>query len=594
MFDLQLEDRLLARRRFHEWLAIQQLEFTLDNIALLLVASDGTIIARVSGFDDAMNFAIQELQEGASWRLESSDYSTDGIHFAHSASALQVTKPEYECWLVMLVTRQCKELLRMVGLLARLFSQYWDANAQQACEVNHYLLDMTNSLFGKIEVGEVLSETLSWLLKRFSDNQFELLLTQDNNTEQYAIRQLNIQPAGTDIRSKAYLSGHYTVIRADGRIEAAAPLKGKQGSYGVLYLSTEETAMSQADIAYLVSLAECAGSAFEVAKLYEQSTKLVNELRMINEITKRLNRSLQLNEIYKLAAIELLHAFDADYCCILMLDADRKHLVVQASNAEPLLHAKFDIQYGFSGMILHSKEPVIISDYEDEKHVDSELMKLTQARSLIGAPIIFGTETIGAILLAHKRSSYFSYDNFKLLQVLSSHVSLSLNNAGLHAEMRKMVITDQLTGLYVRHYLYEQIQILQHKDSCGSLLVLDLDDFKNINDTYGHQIGDEVLVQVSDIVRRSIRDSDIAARWGGEELAVYLPQMTVDHAYKVAERIRNLIARETEPKVTVSTGIADWTSDRGKTGFDLLFHDADLALYKAKNSGKNQIRVRET
>ena len=451
-------------------------------------------------------------------------------------------------------------------------------------------LEMAQSLLGKIDVNEVLSETIEWMERRFDSASFDFYLSQDNNTVILPVKPFFIHNPDQDLCSKAFIEGRMALSELPDRVEAAAPLKGKQGIYGVLRLNLSDLSNVDEDIAYLEALAGYAGAAFEIAKLYEQSTKLVNELRTINELTKQLNKSLQLNDIFQLADRELVQVFAADYCCILLKDQSKQNLVVKASNAEELVEEQFDIQYGFAGIICRSKEPVIISDYQYDKHVDSKLMRVTKAKSLIGAPIIVGAETVGAILLVHRRPNYFSFENFKLLQVLSGHVGLAVTNAILHTEMRRMVITDQLTGLYVRNYLYEQIQMMQKKDACGALIVIDLDDFKKVNDTYGHQIGDQVLIQVSDIVRRSIRESDIAARWGGEELAVYLPLMNIEQAFKVAERIRNRIHKETDPRITISSGVADWRADDMRVSLDLLFHTADMALYEAKNSGKNLIR----
>src|SRR5690606_9474753 len=113
----------------------------------------------------------------------------------------------------------------------------------------------------------------------------------------------------------------------------------------------------------------------------------------------------------------------------------------------------------------------------------SKFMEMTGARSMIGSPIIVGTEVLGVIMMAHRLPEYFTYDNFKLLQVLSGHIGLAMTNASLHAEVRRMAVTDHLTGLYNRHYLDEQIKLMQQRDPCGSLLLTDIDLFKNINDT---------------------------------------------------------------------------------------------------------------
>jgi len=453
-------------------------------------------------------------------------------------------------------------------------------------------LRMANSLLAEIDVGEVLGKTVEWMNARFASDRYDLLLSQDQSYQHGAVKPLYIRNPQTDLCCRAFIEGRMAVAGEPDVLEAAAPLKGKQGIYGVIHLrfpSAEHRRTADEDLAYLRILAEYAGTAFEIARLYEQSNKLVKELQIINELTKNLNKSLHLADILAFANRDLVEVFAADVCCLMLVDSGRRHLVVKASNAPELVDQSFNIQYGFAGMMLRTREPIIISDYDPHKHAESRVMELAKGRSLIGAPIMAGAEPIGAILLVHRQPNHFSFDQFKLLQMLAGNIGLSVSNAYLHAEMRKMVITDQLTGLYVRHYLYEQIELMQKRDACGSLIVLDVDDFKKFNDKYGHQVGDRVLIQICDIVRRNIRGTDIAARWGGEELAVYLPLLDKEQARTVAERIRLTVERDSDPTATVSCGIADWHRTDAKISVDNLFHRADMALYEAKRAGKNTI-----
>jgi len=267
--------------------------------------------------------------------------------------------------------------------------------------------------------------------------------------------------------------------------------------------------------------------------------------------------------------------------------------VVKSSNIPAMASEHFSPEYGFCGMIYRTKEPLIISDYWNTRVVTSKLMDNTGSRSLIAAPIFVDGEVVGVILVTHKIANFFSCDTYKLLQVMSTHIGLAVANASLHAEVRRMVITDTLTGLHARHYLNEQIQSRQRKDPFGSLILVDIDYFKRINDTYGHQVGDRILVQVSSIISSAIRQGDIAARWGGEELAVYLPGIRTEQALRIAERIRKQVAEETDPTVTVSCGVSEWTFDNEKISVESLFYRADMALYEAKNKGRNCIIVGE-
>ena len=184
---------------------------------------------------------------------------------------------------------------------------------------------------------------------------------------------------------------------------------------------------------------------------------------------------------------------------------------------------------------------------------------------------------------------------------LNNELRSSLENLdSRNMEIQKMVITDKLTGLYNRHYMMtvldDEVMRCTRKGYEFSILMLDIDDFKTINDTYGHLFGDEVLSGLGGILKRMIRNYDRAFRFGGEEFVVVLPETNQTIAWMVAERIRETFAEKQfcaeidkyEKKVsrTVSIGVASCTGDLSVEG--LLKH-ADDALYEAKSQGKNQV-----
>lgn len=449
-------------------------------------------------------------------------------------------------------------------------------------------------LYDQTDVTSILVEMLRSLESLYPNSEVHLYLSQDYVEGDPRIKPLVYKNTAHDIVAQAFLAGKpATEYDRDGKIRLAVPMTGKQAAYGVLCITICGEKWDESDMPAFLLVADMAGTAFENAKLYEQSNLLINELRLINEMTKRLNQSLKLKEIFQFATNELLKIFDADYCCVLQLDKTVNQFIVKSSNIPDMASETFSPEYGFCGILYRTKEPLIISDYWSTRVVTSKLMDNTGSRSLIAAPIFADGEVVGVILVTHKIPNFFSYENYKLLQVMSTHIGLAVTNASLHAEVRRMVITDNLTGLHARHYLDEQIQSRQRKDLFGSLILVDIDYFKKINDTYGHQVGDRILIQVSRIISASIRQGDIAARWGGEELAIYLPGIRTEQALRIAERIRKQVAEETDPSVTVSCGVSEWTFDNEKISVESLFYRADMALYEAKNSGRNCIIVGE-
>jgi len=176
--------------------------------------------------------------------------------------------------------------------------------------------------------------------------------------------------------------------------------------------------------------------------------------------------------------------------------------------------------------------------------------------------------------------------------------SIIVRNNNIKKDLETKIMIDPLTKLYNRRYIehIEQILIDFGKNKTPlSLIMLDLDYFKNINDTYGHDFGDKVLVGISNIIRNGVDDSSYVVRFGGEEFLIFLPKTSLESAISIANRIRNIISRTTFTykdgtiiSVTVSSGVATLKEDET---IESLFDRVDQALYKAKNNGRNQIYV---
>jgi diguanylate cyclase (GGDEF)-like protein len=443
-----------------------------------------------------------------------------------------------------------------------------------------------------MEVDEVLTEMMHSLKQLYPKCLADLFLSQDYRTANENVKQLDFQEEDMDLCKKAFLQNELCEQKSDDRHRLTIPLAGKQGVYGVLRLEAPGAVFDEVDQRFLRRLAGAAGAAFEKARLHEQSNAMVAELRLINELSRRLNSRLnKLQETIEYASSQLLSIFHADFCWILQFDALKNQFVVVSSNVPETLGERFAVNYGFIGVMWNTKEPIILPDYGAAYPIHSKVMADTNSKSLLASPLVLNGEIIGAVLISHREPNHFTYENYKLLQVLSVHLGLAVSNASLHAEVHRLVITDNVTGLFTRHYLNERISRKQQRDGSGALIVLDIDYFKQVNDTYGHQVGDEILQQVSHIIRTSIRDADIAARWGGEELAVYMPQLGLEQSKRVAERIRERVENETFPRVTVSCGVSKWLASDDKVSVESLFYNADMALYAAKRLGRNRVET---
>ena len=227
---------------------------------------------------------------------------------------------------------------------------------------------------------------------------------------------------------------------------------------------------------------------------------------------------------------------------------------------------------------------------------------INEDKTAVLFPIYFENVLQGAIIIDGKNKKILQED-IEFIMQLSIQTATTLDKAGVYAEIEKYATQDALTGLNNRRSLdlrvAQEVAIAKRKNLPLCVMMLDVDFFKKINDTYGHYGGDIVLKEFAKIISDEVREYDFAARYGGEEFAILLPYTHIEEAKIVGERLRKtvedtpiLINQETEDakkiNVTISMGLAEF--DRIETG-ENLFERADKALYEAKKNGRNQVRT---
>ncbi len=224
-------------------------------------------------------------------------------------------------------------------------------------------------------------------------------------------------------------------------------------------------------------------------------------------------------------------------------------------------------------------------------------VKIEDAKSLLVLPLLAADEPVGTLTLLARAEKRFGKDVREMLAVIANQVAISLENGFLYKKMETMATTDGLTGL-TNHRTFQQkfadmLERAQRHNHKLAVLLCDIDHFKNVNDKYGHPVGDEVLRRVSRVLQEVPRKIDVPARYGGEEFAVLLDNVDVAQAKTIADRIRIEISKvvvDTDKgplSVTESIGVAAFPEDgRDRT---TLIERADLALYHAKHTGRNRV-----
>ena len=219
--------------------------------------------------------------------------------------------------------------------------------------------------------------------------------------------------------------------------------------------------------------------------------------------------------------------------------------------------------------------------------------------SLLVLPLAEHDRVLGTLLLGSRRKRAFSAAVRPTLEVLASHVAVSLSNARMVKRLEELATTDGLTGLLNKRALVEtaahKLRSANRFKKPLSLLLCDLDHFKNVNDVYGHDVGDEVIRGLGNVLLHAKRDTDVVGRFGGEEFVVVCEETAADGATLLAERIRKELAAlifhtEIGPvRITCSIGIA--TCPAAGATWDPLFKASDEALYAAKRAGRNRVTV---
>lgn len=447
------------------------------------------------------------------------------------------------------------------------------------------LFQITDLFHSTMDVDVILENMLMALQQHIPHLQIELILSNDQDRELTLNIKLFDYASERPATIEAFVSGELTFEHATDlkRRILNAPIKGRQAIYGILQISGPEGyVFSGREKEYIRMLADASGNALENAKLYRQSHRLISDLQLINETSHRLNLKMDLNEMFVFLKDQLKKSFQPDQICFMFKDGNNFSVkesteLFHTSDADPYIHY-INQQFSFS------KDPIFIADF------NRQMNEPVTYNSIMAAPILIEEKIQGYCMVLHKDPYYFPFDSFKLMQSLIHHSSLAMANTMLQNKLQEMVDRDHLTKLYARSYLDKYVEQVLTDTPTGMFLLIDIDNFKRVNDTYGHQIGDEVLIQIANKLKEMVADRGICARWGGEELAVCMANIDAKKARKIAQQFVETMPVVTNPQVTISVGLITWDVNEQQI-FKSIFSQADDALYVAKNSGKNRFVV---
>lgn len=328
----------------------------------------------------------------------------------------------------------------------------------------------------------------------------------------------------------------------------------------------------------------------------------IRELELLDHSARELARSIELPHVVATVARQAVAAIPAAETVALIhrgAERETERFVVDAYDRERDHFARMSIARGdgASGRVLQTLAPLAIADLATSD-IDVGPGGTEGVRSWLGVPIFVHGECEGVLAVQSRVAAAFTAADQRLLASLALQVGGALQNAHLYT----MAMVDGLTGLFVRRYfdarVDEEIERARRFNTPFAVVMMDIDDFKHLNDTHGHLVGDRVLREVAAVVKREMRGVDTAARYGGEELVVILPRTELVAALTLAERIRATLAERRIAagpdgpvlRVTASFGIAAYP-ESGRGNAEDLVRRADRALYRAKRAGKNRVEL---
>ena len=342
-----------------------------------------------------------------------------------------------------------------------------------------------------------------------------------------------------------------------------------------------------------------------------QAIALANQT--CDALHKKLARYLQLQSIAEtlsnltdleaIAQLAVDHAFSligkSDVCLLFLIDKERQELSLFASKKREAM-ASIRSKHGdqFDRYVLRTHRSLLVNDVRRDFRFTVTVSSERPISSVIACPLMLGQRPEGVLRLDSARPNAYTQDDLRFLDILLDLVATALMNARLFVQTQQLAMTDGLTGLTLRRPFLEQLTRELTRSSRSrepvSLLMLDVDHFKDYNDTFGHTAGDLILKAVARLLRDIVPPGGVIARYGGEEFSVLLSRLTRAQASEIADAIRRQVEQYAEPSprkahraITVSVGVAAFPDD-AQAELELI-RAADHRLYQAKRAGRNLV-----
>jgi diguanylate cyclase (GGDEF)-like protein/putative nucleotidyltransferase with HDIG domain len=381
------------------------------------------------------------------------------------------------------------------------------------------------------------------------------------------------------------------------RTWCGVPIPFSDGSAGVLAVADyeREEAIDARQFELLQVLASEAAVAIENARLFQRERRRLRHLVLLNDLGRQAAAVLDPKELLNSICLQIRSGFGYEFVRIETRDRERDELIVGAQEGYggAILGRRGKFGEGLSGSAARAATPAVVNSFAlDSRHAPLH----PAARSALSLPLNYRGEVLGVLSLESLREKAFSQQDVLTLQTLGDQLAVALHNARAYQVAVEQAITDGLTGLKTHRFFMEALEAEWRRATRSgrtfSVIMMDLDGFKQVNDLKGHMEGDRVLTAVASLLEARSRQSNVVARYGGDEFVVLLPEASTEQAEILAERLRSSIASDSylsSRGITGSFGIATFPV-HAPTPEEIL-RVADSGMYLAKHKHGNSVRV---
>ncbi len=330
----------------------------------------------------------------------------------------------------------------------------------------------------------------------------------------------------------------------------------------------------------------------------------IEQLAAFHELGKTIISSLDLKEILSVVMEKISELLKPRNWSLMLVDEDTNELyfeIAVGEGSDRIKELRLKMGEGIAGWVAKEKKPLLVPDVTKDPRFSRkvDLISRFTTKSIICVPLVVRNKCLGVIELINRvEEGNFEEQDLQLLTTLADYAAIAIQNAVLFKKIEEITITDDLTKLYNSRFLHNRLdheveRARRFKQSI-SMIFMDLDYFKDVNDRYGHLCGSKLLLEVARLIKSTIRSVDYACRYGGDEFVILMPQTTKDNAIVVANKIRTALNEHLflqdegiNHRLTASFGVASYPED-AKNKLDLL-HMADDAMYRVKSRSRDGV-----